>query len=183
MSPCPRLTSTSSQRFAPAPSTCTYSSSTRRAGRITCAFCSRAGKSARNTSTSLAFPRRVVRVSRRSEKSRSMDLALPLFDDTHRALSAKVRRLCDDRLGALTMTELEDHDSAAVEYVALLGQEGLFDPALGKALEGDAPRPELRSLCAVRALLGRTSGLCDGVYGAQVQGMYPIALCGNEDQR
>jgi alkylation response protein AidB-like acyl-CoA dehydrogenase len=112
-----------------------------------------------------------------------MDLALPLFDDTHRTLSAKVRRLCDDRLGALTMTELEDHDSAAVEYVALLGQEGLFDPALGKALEGDAPRPELRSLCAVRSLLGRTSGLCDGVYGAHVQGMYPIALCGNEDQR
>ena len=81
------------------------------------------------------------------------------------------------------MTELEDHESAAVEYVALIGQEGLFDPALGKALEGEAPRPELRSLCIVRGLLGRTSGLCDGVYGAQVQGMYPLALCGNEDQR
>ena len=112
-----------------------------------------------------------------------MDLLLPLFDETHRSLAAKVKRLCDDRLGALTMTELEDHDSTAVEYVALLGQEGLFDPALGKALEGDAPRPELRNLCVVRSLLGRTSGLCDGVYGAQVQGMYPIALCGNEDQR
>lgn len=112
-----------------------------------------------------------------------MDLLLPLFDDAHRALSTKVGRLCADRLDPLTVTELEDHDSAAVEYVALLGQEGLFDPALGKALEGDAPRPELRSLCVVRSLLGRTSGLCDGVYGAQVQGMYPLALCGNEDQR
>jgi acyl-CoA dehydrogenase len=112
-----------------------------------------------------------------------MDLLLPLFDDAHRALSNKVGRLCADRLDPLTLTELEDHDSAAVEYVALLGQEGLFDPALGKALEGDAPRPELRSLCVVRSLLGRTSGLCDGVYGAQVQGMYPLALCGNEDQR
>ncbi len=112
-----------------------------------------------------------------------MDLQLPLFDDIHRTLAAKVKRLCDDRLAALTMTELEDHDSAAVEYVALLGQEGLFNPALGKALEGEAPRPELRSLCIVRTLLGRTSGLCDGVYGAQVQGMYPLALCGNEDQR
>lgn len=112
-----------------------------------------------------------------------MDLLLPLFDEAHRALSHKVGRLCADRLDPLTLTELEDHDSAAVEYVALLGQEGLFDPALGKALEGDAPRPELRSLCVVRSLLGRTSGLCDGVYGAQVQGMYPLALCGNEDQR
>ncbi|HEY4223526.1 MAG TPA: acyl-CoA dehydrogenase family protein [Myxococcota bacterium] len=112
-----------------------------------------------------------------------MDLALPLFDDSHRTLAAKVKRLCDDRLGALTMTELEDHESAAIEYIALLGQEGLFDPALGRALEGEAPRPELRSLCTVRTALGRTSGLCDGVYGAQVQGMYPLALCGNEDQR
>lgn len=112
-----------------------------------------------------------------------MDLQLPLFDETHRALNAKVKQLCDNRLVPLTVTELEDHDSAAVEYVALLGQEGLFDPALGKALEGEAPRPELRALCVVRGLLGRTSGLCDGVYGAQVQGMYPIALCGNEDQR
>ena len=73
-----------------------------------------------------------------------MDLHLPLFDDTHRKLTVKVKRLCDDRLGALTMTELENTESASIEYVALLGQEGLFDPALGKALEGDAPRPELR---------------------------------------
>lgn len=112
-----------------------------------------------------------------------MDLLLPLFDDAHRDLSNTVGRLCADRLDPLTVTELEDNESAAVEYVALLGQEGLFDPALGKALEGDAPRPELRSLCVVRSALGRTSGLCDGVYGAQVQGMYPLALCGNEDQR
>ncbi len=112
-----------------------------------------------------------------------MDLLLPLFDDAHRSLANKVGRLCADRLDPLTVTELENNESAAVEYVALLGQEGLFDPALGKALEGDAPRPELRSLCVVRSALGRTSGLCDGVYGAQVQGMYPLALCGNEDQR
>jgi alkylation response protein AidB-like acyl-CoA dehydrogenase len=112
-----------------------------------------------------------------------MDLTLPLFDEAQRMLAAKVRRLCDDRLDPLSSTELEDTQSSAVEYVALLGQEGLFDPALGKALEGDAPRPELRSLCTVRALLGKTSGLCDGVYGAQVQGLYPLALCGNEEQR
>ena len=112
-----------------------------------------------------------------------MDLQLPLFDDTHRATAEAVRVLCSDRLARLIVTELEDHASAAVEYIALLGQEGLFDPALGKALEGEAPLPELRSLCVIRGLLGRTSGLCDGVYGAQVQGMYSVALCGNEDQR
>lgn len=112
-----------------------------------------------------------------------MELGLPLFDDTHRQLHDKVKKLCDERLGVLAMSELEDPSSSAIESVALLGQEGLFDPALGKALEGEAPRPDLRSLCVIRALLGRTSGLCDGVYGAQVQGLYPIALCGNEDQR
>ena len=112
-----------------------------------------------------------------------MDFSLPLFDEAQRMLGDKVKRLCKDRLEPLSSTELEDPQSAAVEYVALLGQEGLFDPALGKALEGDAPRPELRSLTVVRSLLGRTSGLCDGVYGVQVQGLYPLALCGNEDQR
>ncbi len=112
-----------------------------------------------------------------------MELGLPLFDDVHRQLHDKVKKLCDERLGVLAMSELEDPSSSAIESVALLGQEGLFDPALGKALEGEAPRPDLRSLCVIRVLLGRTSGLCDGVYGAQVQGLYPIALCGNEDQR
>jgi len=112
-----------------------------------------------------------------------MELGLPIFDDNHRQLNEKVKKLCDERLGVLAMSELEDPASSAIESIALLGQEGLFDPALGKALEGEAPRPDLRSLCVIRALLGRTSGLCDGVYGAQVQGLYPIALCGNDDQR
>ncbi|HEY1098612.1 MAG TPA: acyl-CoA dehydrogenase family protein [Myxococcota bacterium] len=112
-----------------------------------------------------------------------MDLGLPLFDDVHRELHAKVRRLCDERLAILASSELEDTTSTVVDYIALLGQEGLFDPALGRALEGEAPRPELRQLCVIRELLGRTSGLCDAAFGAHVQGIYPIALCGNEDQR
>lgn len=112
-----------------------------------------------------------------------MELSLPLFDDAHRALHEKVRKLCEERLAVLASSELEDPASIAVDYIALLGQEGLFDPALGGALEGEAPRPDLRSLCVVRSLLGKTSGLCDGAFGAHVQGLYPIALCGNEDQR
>ncbi len=59
----------------------------------------------------------------------------------------------------------------------------MFDASLGRALEGETPRPDLRALCIIRQLLGRTSGLCDGAYGAHIQGMYPIALAGNEDQR
>lgn len=112
-----------------------------------------------------------------------MDLGLPLFDDTHRQLHDKVKRLVDERLGVLAMSELEDPQSSAIESIALFGQEGLFDPALGKALEGEAPRPDLRALCVIRMLLGRSSGLFDGVFGAHVLGLYPIALCGNEDQR
>ncbi len=112
-----------------------------------------------------------------------MELSLPFFDDSHRQLNDKVRQLCDERLAILASSEIEDATSIAVDYIALLGQEGLFDPALGGALEGEAPRPDLRALCVVRALLGRTSGLCDGAFGAHVQGLYPIALCGNEDQR
>lgn len=109
-------------------------------------------------------------------------LDLPLFDDAHREHAASVEQLCS-RLAHLSGMELEDSASASVEYIALLGQEGLFDAALGRALEGEAPRPDLRSLCLTRENLGRTSGLCDGAYGAHVQGMYPIALAGNEDQR
>jgi acyl-CoA dehydrogenase len=112
-----------------------------------------------------------------------LDLSLPLFDDAHRTLHELVRRLCDERLGLLASSELEDPSAVAVDYIALLGQEGLFDPALGGALEGDAPRPDLRGLCVLRSVLGRTSGLCDGAFGAHIQGLYPIALCGNDDQR
>ena len=112
-----------------------------------------------------------------------MDLGLPLFDDVHRQLHEQVRRLCDERLAILASSELEDTTATVVDYIALLGQEGMFDSALGRALEGEAPRPDLRALCVIRELLGRTSGLCDAAFGAHVQGLYPIALCGNEDQR
>jgi acyl-CoA dehydrogenase len=110
-------------------------------------------------------------------------LHLPLFEDEHRELAERVQRLCDDRISPLAGSELEDAKSACIEYVALLGQEGLFDRAIGKALEGESPRPELRALCLIRTRLARTSGLCDGAFGAHCQGMYPIALSGNEDQR
>lgn len=110
-------------------------------------------------------------------------LSLPFFEEKHRLLAGAVQRLCDERLFPLSGTELEDAQSAVVEYVALLGQEQLFDPALGRALEGEAPKPDLRGLCLVRSRLGQTSGLADAAYGAQVQGMFPIALAGNEDQR
>jgi acyl-CoA dehydrogenase len=112
-----------------------------------------------------------------------MDLGLPLFDDVHRQRHEQVRRLCGERLAILAGSELEDVHATVVDYVALLGQEGLFDSAIGRALEGEAPRPDLRALCVTREQLGRTSGLCDAAFGAHVQGMYPIALCGNEDQR
>lgn len=110
-------------------------------------------------------------------------LSSPYFEDSHRQLAGAVQRLCDERLFPLSGTELEDAQSSGVEYIALLGQEGLFDPALGRALEGEAPKPDLRGLCLVRSRLGQTSGLADAAYGAQVQGMFPIALAGNEDQR
>jgi alkylation response protein AidB-like acyl-CoA dehydrogenase len=112
-----------------------------------------------------------------------MDVQLPFYDEHHRALYTKVKQLCDDRLAALASMEVEDIGNSVVDYIALLGQEGLFDPALGKALEGEAPRPDLRALCIVRYLLSQASGLCDGVFGAQVLGLYPVALCGNDDQR
>lgn len=110
-------------------------------------------------------------------------LSLPLFDDEHRSLSEAVQRLCDERLSPLAGTELEDQESAVIEYAALLGQEGMFDPVVGPALEGDPPKPDIRSMCLTRRALARTSGLADATYGAQALGMYPLALAGNEDQR
>jgi acyl-CoA dehydrogenase len=113
-----------------------------------------------------------------------MDLLnLPTFDEEHRSLADAVQRLCTDRLAPLSGTELEDAENAAVEYAALFGQEGLFDPIVGSALEGEAPRPDVRAMCIARSRLGQTSGLADATYGAQALGMYPIALAGNEDQR
>ena len=79
-------------------------------------------------------------------------LSLPIFDDAHRNLFKVVQQLCADRLAPLASGELEDLHSAAIEYVALLGQEGLFDPGIGRALEGEAPRPDLRALAVVRSL-------------------------------
>ncbi len=112
-----------------------------------------------------------------------MSVDLPLFTDEHRALSERVTTLCQNRLLPLGGSEIEDPVNAAVEYVALLGQDSLFDSALGRALEGDTPRPDLRALVLIRDQLGQISGLADAAYGAQSQGMYPIALSGNEDQR
>ncbi|MCP4498934.1 MAG: acyl-CoA/acyl-ACP dehydrogenase [Deltaproteobacteria bacterium] len=110
-------------------------------------------------------------------------LKLPFFDESHRDLNKKVEQLCLQRLAPFASTELEDPASSAVEYIALLGQEGLFDPALDGALESESVNVDLRSLALLRFWLASTSGLCDGAFGAHVQGFFSIALNGSEDLR
>lgn len=107
----------------------------------------------------------------------------PFFEQRHRTLADKVSKLCEQRLAPLAGMEMEDASSSAVEYIALLGQEGLFDPALEEALETESVKVDLRSLCLLRYHLALTSGLCDSAFGSHVQGFFAIALAGSEDQR
>lgn len=105
-------------------------------------------------------------------------IGLPLFDDRHRALHARLD-------GALSLFEplaargdAGDVDGAGREAIRLCVDLGLCRLLVPRAFGGDGG--DLRSLCLAREALAGASGLADAVFAVQGLGSYPIASSGNQ---
>ena len=106
-------------------------------------------------------------------------LKWPFFDEKHRALAA-VEQFADQDLQALIQQEHEGADVYAIapEMVKALGSAGWLEHAA--SLDG---RLDSRSLCLVRDMLARRSGLAEFAFAMQGLGTAAITLFGNDSQR
>lgn len=104
-------------------------------------------------------------------------IALPLFEDRHRALHARLRDV-RARLEPIALRgEAGEVDEAGRDAIRVCAQLGLCRLLVAAEFGGEGL--DLRSLCIAREALAGGSGLVDAVFAVQGLGSYPIALSGN----
>ena len=109
-------------------------------------------------------------------------LEWPFFDDAHRQLADAL-----DAWVAKHHMALEAHGVDEVQAVRdiarLLGEGGWLRYLLPASLGGPHAKVDVRSLCIVRDVLARCSGLADCTFAMQGLGAVPIVLFGTEAQQ
>ncbi len=106
-------------------------------------------------------------------------LEWPFFDARHRELKG-LERFADQDLQSLIQQEHDGADVYAIapQMVKTLGAGGWLEHAA--SLDG---RLDSRSLCLVRDMLARRSGLAEFAFAMQGLGTAAITLFGNDEQR
>jgi acyl-CoA dehydrogenase len=107
---------------------------------------------------------------------------LPLFDDSHRALAARLQEFVSKEIAPRAVDEeAGDVHQKTLEFVRLLGRGGVLRTLTPKAYGGERPKVQARDLCLTRDLLAYHSGLADVAFAMQGLGSYPITLAGSEE--
>ena len=110
----------------------------------------------------------------------------PFFDDSHRALAAEVETWADDVITPLEHEEPRDDaalDALCRRLVGLLAEGGWLRycvPGSHGGAAGAAGAIDVRSLCVIREILARHSGLADFCFVMQGLGTGAISLFGTE---
>src|SRR4051794_30371926 len=105
-------------------------------------------------------------------------LALPLFDDAHRALAHDIGSWCAERAGAWVSLDAADPGATGRAMLAELGRAGWL-----RHLDPDQPDSDLRSLCLRRQALAYHEDLADFAYAIQELTAAPLARHGNDSQQ
>ncbi len=101
-------------------------------------------------------------------------LEWPFFEESHRALRAKLRPWIRERLAGI---DDSDDRKACRILVERLAEGGFLDYAVPKP--GDAI--DVRSLCVIRETLAHHHGLADFAFALQGLGSAPITLAGSAE--
>jgi acyl-CoA dehydrogenase len=103
-------------------------------------------------------------------------LALPFFDDAHRALAAAL-----DGWAASNLAAVDHHntDAACRHLVRALGSAGFLRHCVPLAFGGASAALDSRALVVCRETLARHDGLADFVFAMQGLGSGPITLAGS----
>jgi acyl-CoA dehydrogenase len=104
-------------------------------------------------------------------------LALPFFDDGHRAFAEGIARWADGKLPALPH---DDVDAACRVRVKALGEAGLLKAVVPAEQGGLHPRLDVRTLCLAREILAFRDGLADFAFAMQGLGTGSISLFGSD---
>ncbi len=108
-------------------------------------------------------------------------LALPLFEDRHRALADKLESWLEEHKELPSKYAAVSPSERGRLYTRLLGATGWLSYATD-----DAPgrnRPDLRSLCLIREAFAYLDDLLDFAFAIQGLGAAPIAWFGTDQQR
>ncbi|MEY9894496.1 acyl-CoA dehydrogenase [Catenulispora sp. MAP12-49] len=105
-------------------------------------------------------------------------LALPLFDDAHRALAHDIGRWCAERAGAWVSLDAADPGATGRAMLAELGRAGWL-----RHLDPDRPDSDLRSLCLRRQALAYHEDLADFAYAIQELTAAAIVRHGSQEQQ
>ena len=107
-------------------------------------------------------------------------LALPFFDDGHRALAAEL-----DGWSAQHLRDIDHHDTDAAcrRLVLALGDAGFLRHCVPAAYGGASAALDSRALVVCRETLARHDGLADFAFAMQGLGSGPVTLAGSEALR
>jgi acyl-CoA dehydrogenase len=105
-------------------------------------------------------------------------LRWPFFEERHRALAERLEAWARENLA-------EEHDEGDIDgtcrhLVALFGRDGWLRHAVPAPYGGLSEKLDVRSLCLIREILARHSGLADFAFVMQGLGSASIALFGDE---
>ena len=109
---------------------------------------------------------------------------LPFFDDSHRALAARLQDFVAREIAPLAVDEeAGDVHEKTLLFVRVLGRGGVLRVLAPEALGGERATVQARDLCLTRDLLAYHSGLADVAFAMQGLGSYPITLAGGEEMK
>ena len=103
-------------------------------------------------------------------------LALPFFDDAHRALATSLDEWSGSNLNAI---DHHDTDRACRTLVRALGEAGFLRHCVPAAHGGASAALDSRALVVCRETLARHDGLADFAFAMQGLGSGPITLAGS----
>ena len=104
-------------------------------------------------------------------------LALPFFDNGHRALASELYTWCN----AQSPVDHHDADAGTREWVRRLGHAGYLAHTVPKAFGGARDVLDSRSLCVARESLAYHDGLADFAFAMQGLGAGPVTLAGSPE--
>jgi acyl-CoA dehydrogenase len=107
---------------------------------------------------------------------------LPFFDDSHRALAARLHDFVSREIAPLAADEeTGDVHQKTREFVRVLGRGGVLKVLVPETYGGERATVQARDLSLTRDLLAYDSGLADVAFAMQGLGSYPITLAGGEE--
>ena len=108
-------------------------------------------------------------------------LNLPFFDSNHESLSKNLHEWAKSHLHDVDHTDV---DSQCRQLVSQLGRDGWLKFCIsGQGYGGQHEQIDNRSICLIREILAKHSGLADFAFAMQGLGSGAICLFGSELQK